>query len=297
MPLIGRDSAALSLEDVLERHVESLRWRNLRASTIEQRVRVLTRLARAADPWNLLELDGDQIRDLLGARQARPLHPASKRCYLAHLADFYRWCVQVGIRSDNAATSVERPRTPRRLPRPIADADLARALVLAPNLSIRATLMFAAYAGLRGCEIAAIAGDHLLMSQPEPVLLVAGAKGGDDQTVALAPCLLELAQQLPATGPVIPRGDGRPGHRTAGSLGHMANSYLHSIGIASTLHTLRHWFGTNLYVSSDGDLLATQKGLRHQWCSTTEGYVEISPAKVSAAIRRLPTPAALAQAA
>ena len=286
--------ATLSIEEVIDRHVAALTWRNLRPNTITQRRRILTRIAKQAAPLELLYLTADEVTMVLSAR---PLKPVSQRCYLAHLADFYAWCVQTGLRADDPTARIERPKTPRRLPRPIPDADLVRALDLAPNLQIRTVLMFAAYAGLRGCEIAAMRAEHLLLSGGEPVLIIADAKGGDEQTVALGPCLMELVEQLPDEGPLVPRADGKPGHRTSSSVGHLANNYLHSTGTAYTLHSLRHWFGTNLYASSAGDLLVTQKGLRHQWVSTTEGYVEISAAQVSAAILRLPAPAALASAA
>ena len=60
------------------------------------------------------------------------------------------------------------------------------------------------------------------------------------------------------------------------------NGYLHSIGIDSTLHSLRHWFCTEFYRRSGRDLRLTQEAARHRSPATTAGYTAIDPVEIAA---------------
>jgi integrase/recombinase XerC len=48
--------------------------------------------------------------------------------------------------------------------------------------------------------------------------------------------------------------------------------YLNDLGIESTMHKLRHWFGTQTYRTSGHDLLLVKDLLGHARVTTTEGY-------------------------
>ena len=68
----------------------------------------------------------------------------------------------------------------------------------------------------------------------------------------------------------------------------ITNRYLHDIGIAHTLHTLRHWFGTNCYRVSGRDLRATQELMGHESPASTQVYTWVDPGELAEAVGRLP---------
>ena len=76
---------------------------------------------------------------------------------------------------------------------------------------------------------------------------------------------------LPRIGPVIGRRDGQPGHLRAHNVSHLANGHLHDLGIAHTLHCLRHRFATVVYRRSR-DIVLTAELLGHSSMNTTRGY-------------------------
>ena len=85
----------------------------------------------------------------------------------------------------------------------------------------------------------------------------------------------------------MPRRDGQPGPVRPHLVSHLANNYLHDMGITHTLHTLRHWFGTNLHQAAGGDLRVTQEGMRHRSPVTTAGYAWVGASDVAAAVGRI----------
>jgi integrase/recombinase XerC len=279
---------------LIEQHQLYLVQRNMRPSTIYQRGRVLARLDRQIAPIGLLEVDGDTITSALDARPGRDgsgLTPATRAGELAHLASFYEWALTARLTSFDPTTTIPRPRLTRRIPRPMPDDDMVRAIDQAPDLRIRTILMLAAYGGLRASEIAQLRGEHLLLRQDPMIMIIEVSKGGSPSTAVVSPILAELLRQLPPRGHLVTRRDGRPGPNAGYTISHIANSYLHSIGIDHTLHTLRHWFGTWLYRSSGRCLRTTQEGMRHLSQASTVGYTFVSPGDVAAAVAAMPTPA------
>lgn len=268
---------------VLDAHLADLRRRNLRPSTIYQRSRALARLAAQVDR-PVLELTHLEITEALDARN---VEAASRRTEISHLARFYEWAELEGFVARTPMLRVIRPRVPRRLPRPMPDADLVAAVNGAPD-RIRPVLLLAAWAGLRACEIAQLRAEHLVLGGGVPVLIVDVGKGGGASAVPLHPELVALASTLPRSGWLIPRLDGRVGPCAPHRISSLANNYLHGVGIDHTLHTLRHWFGTQLYRSSGGDLRATQEGLRHLSPVSTAGYTAIAGGTISAAVGAIP---------
>lgn len=81
---------------------------------------------------------------------------------------------------------------------------------------------------------------------------------------------------MPAAGPLFGRGDRQPGHIPAHRVSQAASAYLHESGSASTLHALRHRFGTKIYGVSK-DLRVTQELLGHSSPVTTALYAQWSP--------------------
>lgn len=265
-------------------HLDHLRRRNLRESTIRQRRYVLLRLSRFTGT-HPLEASTDDLRGFLD----RLTVPESRATETSHLRAYYRWAVLAGLRTDDPALPLERPRLDRRLPRPMPDDDLARALELSRD-RVRAWLHFATFAGLRACEMASLRAENILM-RSDPAMVVVDGKGGKMRAVPLHPELTDVILSLPKGGWCFPYRDGRSGHVPAHVVSHAANSYLHDHGIAHTLHTCRHWFATSTYRTTR-DLRVVQELLGHASPATTQVYTWVDPGAAVEAVRSLARPAA-----
>src|SRR5689334_3943377 len=99
--------------DVLRLFERAQRRRGLRNRTVVDRSRTLHRLAREHE---LITVTTDEIEDWLD-RQRITLR--SRSCYLSHIHAFYAWCVVNGYRVDDPTTPIDRPKVPRKVPRPI----------------------------------------------------------------------------------------------------------------------------------------------------------------------------------
>lgn len=270
-------------------HLVWLRARNLSEGTIQQRQLCLARLRRFHGGACLMGMDSDDIaafRDRR-TRAGTPLAVQSQAAELAHLRGFYKWMLIEGHRADDPTVRVPRPKLPRRLPRPIPEADLRRAVEMAPD-RVRPWLMLAAFAGLRACEIAPLRADDLWWHSTPPIIIVRRAKGGDEQAVPLAPTLAEELRRLPHRGWLFPHGTDRGRHVTPHVVSHLSNEHLHRLGIWSTLHSLRHRFGTQVYKASGHDLRQTQELLRHQSPVSTAIYTQIDPTEGAGVVAALP---------
>lgn len=254
----------------LEAYLRDLARRDLRPIYIYNQRLTLRRLVRFLDPGPLLEARSDELTAYL---DSRPQTPAARGVEIAHLRGFYRWALDEELLTTDPSRRLIRPRQRRLLPRPMPETDLSRALQNPPE-RVGPILYLALYAGLRACEIAQLRAEDLTGG----IIVINESKGGGMSSVPLAPRLAqELARYpLPTRGWLFPRLDGRPGHLSRSRIGQLANQYLHDLGIPSTLHTLRHAFGTNVYRISR-DLRQTQELLRHQSPSTTAGYTWIDP--------------------
>lgn len=268
------------------RYLDHLGWRNLRPSTITQRRNALRRLERSLGT-TALECEAEQIIKFL----SRDITPQTRAAEMSHLRGFYKWCVREGLRVDNPMERIDRPRLPRLLPRPIPELDLGMALDNAPE-RVRPMLYLAAFAGLRACEIAALRAEHLHWHHEPPIIMVRDGKGGDDGAVPIAPVLEPVLRSLPRKGWLFPRRDGNPGQLPAWNISHLANNYLHRIGIDHTLHSLRHRYGTQAYRHSGRDLRQTQELLRHRSVTSTTIYTAIVPAEGAATVSAIPIPQA-----
>ncbi len=279
------------LPEHVAEHLDWMRQRGLAASTICKRRRELARLA-AALPVPLTEATSP----MLAAWRAGLTVGDDAVCNYAGAArEFYRWAAGRGLIDYDPAAGLPVPRRGRHLPRPVAEDDLFSALALAPG-RIRPWLVLAAWCGLRACEIAWLRRRHVLDTARPPVLLIASdaTKGTAERVVPLCGFALgELrAAGLPASGWVYRRRDGRGGPNQPHTISHLANDYLHSLGIGATLHQLRHRFGTETY-RHRRDLRMVQELLGHADPATTAGYAAYFQDDAAAAVEALPVPGRL----
>lgn len=274
--------------EAVRRHLQHLRLQGLSEDTITARRRALIRL-RTHLRSDLTEATADQ---LMAWREGLTVAPKTIGTYISHVSRFYDWAVGDGLLPANPARGLPVPRPPRRLPRPIAEQDLMAAVAGAPE-RIRPWLVLAGWAGLRAKEIALLRRENVLDHTPQPMIIVAAdaTKGITERIVPLSAFVLaELAAVLPGRGWVFRRADGRPGPNAPWTVSHLANEYLHEMGISATLHQLRHRFGSSTYQATK-DLRLVQELMGHLRPETTAGYAAYDQASAAAAVEALPVPA------
>jgi integrase/recombinase XerC len=199
--------------------------------------------------------------------------------YVAHLANFYKWLIWERLRDDNPTARLVRPKERRRLPRPIPNDRLHKALIEAEN-PIREWLLLAAFAGMRACEVATLHRDDILGD----VLIVREGKNAKQRILPLHPDVRAALDANAETGWLYPNRSGRP--ITANTVSVKANRYLHRVGVTETFHQLRHWFGTSTYRASK-DLRLTQELMGHASPNTTALYAAWSPERAAAVVNSL----------
>lgn len=273
----------------LDTHLAHLRLRSLAPGTIRNRHLALHRLARHAtvsvDTADLASV----TREQLDAWQHALVYKASARyraSYISHVFAFYAWLAKEGITESNTALILVKPKVPRGLPHPIGEHELDAALSEAPE-RLRLMLFLAAFAGLRAMEIAFLTREQVRDTAVPPMLWIIG-KGNKERLIPLSGCVLDelRAHGMPSRGYIFPRGDGTNGCNSPARVSQICNAYLHRRGVAESLHSLRHRFGTQLYQLST-DLRMVQDVMGHSDPSTTAGYAAHSPAAAVRAIEML----------
>lgn len=234
-------------------------------------------------------LGGATEAEVIAFLDGRRLSARTRYHYISSIHCFYEWAVLRGRLSHDPTLTVPRPRFPRAIPRPIPDDELNLAIAGAAPREL-AIIGLAAFHGLRAGEIAAAQREDILERNDPPVIVVPEGKGGHQRVVPLHPS---------AWGMIAPWVGGRRGwifpddstssHLKPHRISHVMNAYLHELGSASTLHSLRHWYGTKLYASSR-DLRVTQALMGHASPNTTVGYVAWASLDARGAVEGIPLP-------
>lgn len=194
----------------------------------------------------------------------------TRSSYLGALRAYYRWAAMTG-RCADPTVSLPSPRVPVRVPRPISEPELARALAAsAPRM--RAWLTLAAYAGLRACEIAPMRGEHI----GGGVIYIPEQKGGDAATVPLSPRIVEALAPFGGVGPLWASRE-----LSAGYVSALVSAHFRALGIAGGLHRCRHRFATRFLEASGFDLRATAEACRHRSPATTMTYTQVLPGRLA----------------
>lgn len=261
---------------------EHLTWlsTSTRPNTVDARRSLLERASREL-PHGLDKAHPTELSEFLTRRRkhrdgVRPWSAATRRVYDSHLREFYGWGVLFGWYASSPMAHLRRPREPKRAPRPVTDAELARALELSPE-PWRTGVLLAAYGGLRCCEIAALTRAEVT----EAHIRVTG-KGGHIRMVDTAPLLWQLLEHRPP-GLLVP---GRRGQFKR--LATAQRSHWLRIGMPDiTLHRFRHWFATTL-LTAGADIRVVQELMGHASLATTQLYTAVVDSRRRAAVRLLP---------
>jgi site-specific recombinase XerD len=247
--------------DALERYLHDLERLGRRPRTVYQRRKVLAALRRHLDD-DLLHATREGVDSWVN----RPgLSADTRRHYLAAATDFYGWALERDLVDRSPTVGIRKPKVPRHLPRPVSSADLAAAIAGADD-RVALWLRLGALAGLRCCEIAELHAEDVA----DGMLYVRGQKGGGVGCVPLHPALAQALAAWPVrSGPLWPTVD-------AHYVSERCNRALRLAGSASTMHSTRHAYATNVYRASGGSLLVAQQLLRHASPATTAIYVQVA---------------------
>jgi integrase len=256
--------------------------RNFSAATVRSRQAVLSAFCGWLHPRSVLSARPDDVEGWLASRS---LGAQGRYTYLAHLHAFYRWAGRRGLATADPTAGIDRPKLPKRLPRPISPAELEAALDAAGPM-MRAVLYLGAYAGLRRAEIAHLERADVLDHLDPPMLVVRNGKGAKDRTVPVHPALLAALQAhgMRRPGPLFRTSTGRP--ITPGYLGERVSDFMRRAGIERTCHSTRHHFGTAVYAACR-DLLMTRDLMGHANASSSEGYVALDAGPAADVVARI----------
>lgn len=250
--------------DVLSDFDSYMHLRGLSPVTVKDRLEILVRLAAFLAPVPLIAATVERLT----AWQMQFVHlaPASIDIYTRHVQAFYRWALAAGRITENPSARLTRPRVPAGRPHPTTTDDL-RTLFSCTSGTLRIVFALAAFAGLRRGEICRLQRPDLDLQLG--TALIQG-KGGKERTVPLVPPLLdELRTFVPRHGHIILY-RGAP-YSNPDTLSLQCLRHLRSLGIDSTLHSMRHAFATNTYRATR-DLLLVSELLGHASVKTTQIY-------------------------
>ena len=272
------DQDGSSLASVVVAWLAAMRRRGLARGTIDHRRHELGRLGRWLGAADGLAWQGIDRHDLAEYLDERPLAPASRAVAISHIAAFYRWAVAEDLATVDPTVGLERPKLPRRLPRPASDRDLVLAFIVATGRT-RIMLALAALAGLRCMEIAGLRWVDVDLAAHR--LRVTG-KGGRDRDVPIHPDLAVVLADAPrGTAWVLGR------HIGAGYVSELGAQALRAAGLDVTMHQLRHRFGTVAY-RTEPDLLAVADLLGHASITTTAVYAKLGDQRTSRIVAAMP---------
>lgn len=262
-------------------HCDWLRRTGATEVTQHYRRGVLRRLADAL-PCPLLEAT---TTDLDEWQSGLDVSLSTIAGYTSNVRRFYQWAVEAGHIDIDPSARLPLPRVPERKPRPVPDADLATALLCAPE-PIRTWLVLAAFLGLRAMEVAGMRREHI--TEIDNRLYLDGV--GKGRKAFRLPVPPEVAEAIRPhlSGQPGPLWRTAPGGRASRPKDVSAQTikFFRAIGMPYTLHRVRHSFGTTFYAQTR-DLLLTQQVMRHNSPTTTRLYVETTSAEATKQMDRL----------
>jgi integrase/recombinase XerC len=271
----------VDFDEIVATVKRDMRRRGLLESSIAKRVIALRALHRwLGNETPLLDVTTEQIETFLDERE---IGPRTRHNWLVHLGVVLEWAVGEGLIEMNPTAKIVRPKLRRTLPRPAPTEDLRRLLDVT-DIKQRCWVLLAAYQGLRCQEIAGLRREDVI--EADSLLRIVHGKGGHERMLPLHPDVLSALRSLPMprVGWIFTRERG--GRYTPNAMSKFFNRFLHEQGVDATAHQLRHWFGTQLY-NSTNDLRLTQEMLGHSDPAITAIYTAFNHRAAAVAIRDL----------
>jgi site-specific recombinase XerD len=270
-------------DDVLAGWWAYMRRRNWARGTRIKRLTEAHRYLEAVPQWRTASW-----RDIERYVDDRDVGPSTSRDIVSNLHAFYRWAGREGHCQGDPTALVDKPKVPRRLPRPAHADDIELALSIAPP-RVAAMIALMAGCGLRCCEVAGLRWDDVDLARGEARVI---GKGDRERTVWLGPAVVARLAELDTTsGPVFLNGHGRPASRSAVS--QTVNQVFARAGLSARAHRLRHWHGTQALADCHR-LEVVRDMLGHATTVTTEGYARLVPDAAAAVQRAIRLPGSAA---
>lgn len=268
------------VEGNIAAYVRWMKDRGLSGETMDKRVWLLSRLAEHVGK----PLTQVTRADLDDWHASLTVVDSSRQRYISTVTCFYAWMIRDERLTRDPSRWLVAPKLPRRMPRPIGEDDLELAIAAAIE-PVRCWLVLAAYAGLRGGEIARLErGD--VYDRTDPAVLLLRGKGRKERIVPASDLVLVgLRPHLGTTGPLFRDQEGRPVRSY--QVGRPCNDHLHGLGITETLHKLRARFLSELYRESGNNLRMAQDLAGHASPSTTALYTAWARTEAVDAVARV----------
>lgn len=240
-------------------------------------------------PAALGRVDLRDVRAFLGSRRAEGLANPSAARELSAVRAWFEWLADQELAAKGALDGLQSPRVKRRVPRPIAPADVmalaqeAGDAARLPWMAARdiAVLLLLYGSGLRIAEALSLSGGALPLGE---VLTVTGKRAKTRLVPLLAPvnaAIESYAAQCPFTlerdQPLF-RG-ARGGPLSADLVRRAVRAARIQLGLPdnATPHALRHSFATHL-LARGADLRSLQELLGHASLSSTQIYTAVDAA-------------------
>jgi integrase len=169
---------------------------------------------------------------------------------------------------ESPAEKLPKIRKPKTSPRPFTHNEVALIMKEAKEPQ-KHWFILSCFAGLRAAEIALCSGRDLEEFNDGYMIRIPAGNGGTDLSLPAHPIIVEMIKSYKTLGRLWPTINSH-------SLSTAACKELRRIGVNKKLHSGRHYFATNAYAVSGGDLLAVSKLMRHASPSTTAIYAELA---------------------
>jgi integrase/recombinase XerD len=249
----------------------------------------------AARGESLATAGADDIAAFMDEMESDGLSAATAAAKASAIRQFYLFLYADGLRDDNPAAAIERPRTRRPLPKILSEEETRRLVEAAladgaPRaLRLRAMTELAYAAGLRVSELVALPLSAL--DRGQETVLVRG-KGGRERLVPVGAPARQAVRDYIAVRDAFLKGGapsphlfpsrGKSGRLTAARFAQELKALATAAGIAPervSPHVLRHAFATHL-LEGGADLRSVQAMLGHADIATTEIYTHVSPSRL-----------------
>jgi integrase/recombinase XerC len=239
----------------------------------------------------LATLSLTDFRAWLAHSAADEIGAASRARAVAGVRSFFRWLDRSGQLHNPAIDQLKMPKSPRRLPRPVTEAQAAELVSTAPDgdegwCGLRDEALFTLLygAGLRLGEALGLTCSDLTRGDR---ITVTG-KGGKQRQVPVLPVIHAAVKKYLAACPYALKADALAFVGVRGEALNPAvaqrrlRALRRQLGLPDSVtpHALRHSFATHL-LASGADLRSLQELLGHSSLSTTQLYTQVDAQQIS----------------
>jgi integrase len=183
---------------------------------------------------------------------------------------------------ESPAEKLPKLRKPKSMPRPFTYNEVANIMDNATRPQ-RDWFILSCFAGFRAAEISLCSGSDLEEQQDGYMIRIPKGKGGTDLALPAHSVVVDMIKSYNTFGRLWPTAKSH-------TISVAAGKELKRLGINKKLHSGRHFFATNAYSVSNGDILAVSKLMRHASPATTAIYAELASPVAKAVVNALQIP-------